>query len=128
MKKKLLWGIAALALACSSVNAGYLRIDTEEDVERVSNNVRVFWEQHPEELDVFLNKKTDKYKESLSSIIQSREDLIVNIKRYPKATLEDIEVSLLFFNNKQDEPNEADMTTKNGLILIRNIARFLGKK
>lgn len=42
MKKKLLMGVAALALACSSVQAGFFKIEGEEDITRVVFQVNSF--------------------------------------------------------------------------------------
>ena len=130
MKKKLLLvGVAALTLACASVQAGYLRIDNDDDIERVSNNISHFWSQHQSELDVFLNKKKDKFSESLESINNSDSDLIVDIKRSPKIALEEMDFAISYLKQDRDFGKkyapELIESTRKGIVLLRNLLKAM---
>jgi hypothetical protein len=118
MKKKLLLGIAALSLTCFCVQAGYLRIDGEEDVERVSNNVQSFLYRHHDDLKEFLSKQS---KESLTNILHSDDEVVNDIKQNRRnylMAIEDIGQSIEWL--KENGPKKF-MGTIKGLMIINKI-------
>lgn len=54
MKKKLLLGVAALSLSCASVQASHLKIDDQEEAEKVTQSIQSFWDYHDEIRDKIL--------------------------------------------------------------------------
>lgn len=128
MVRKTLVGVVCSLVILSQVQASYLRIEEEGDVERVSNNVTYFWTSHTKELKVLLNK--DLYKESLDETLQvlkySPTELAKEIRENPKEAINTINHSVKFLK-KLDLKTDIEIDRKiiktcgNGLLLLRNV-------
>ena len=109
MKKKLLLGIAALALACSSVQASYLKIEDEEDVSKTSKAIASFWDHHSQERNKVLTATLDAL--DIEHLKKSDHYLATHIRMVGKSqTLKDIKTSLSNQIVQKDEELSAELS------------------
>ena len=125
MKNILVIMALSILLNGTVVQAAYFRIEEKEDLERVSNNVRLFSERYSPEIQVFIDKKENEYKTSLTKIFRDNKPMINYIKKYPKAVIEDIDVSLNFLstNSVPSEPWLQD-----NLNFLKGLAEIVSRK
>ncbi len=125
MKNILVIMALSILLNGTVVQAAYFRIEEKEDLERVSNNVRLFSERYSPEIQVFIDKKENEYKTSLTKIFRDNKPMINYIKKYPKAVIEDIDVSLNFLstNSVPSEPWLQD-----NLNFLKRLAEIVSRK
>ena len=109
----------SILLSGTVVQAAYFRIEGQEDLERVSNNVRLFSERYAPEIQVFIDKKESEYKTSLIKIFKDNKPMVTYIKKYPQMVMDDIDTSLNFLT----DPN-IESWLVNGLKFIKNLAKL----
>lgn len=119
MKNILVIMALSILLSGTVVQAAYFRIEGQEDLERVSNNVRLFSERYAPEIQVFIDKKESEYKTSLIKIFKDNKPMVTYIKKYPQMVMDDIDTSLNFLT----DPN-IESWLVNGLKFIKNLAKL----
>ena len=128
MKKMFFCYAISLLVWSSSLNAGYLQLEDERDVRRVSNNVINFYDTHYQDLIELKKENFSKESLRLQNILNNPSELVMDFINHKKAFLKEFsQVKIYVKNNKElikEKIGKDDYEMFiNGLFYIHHILR-----
>lgn len=122
--RSLIFSFLASFLMVCNVDAGYLRLENEDDLDRVSGNV-LYFIIHEKEVLNSLNEEKDFEPEKCIKIIKGSSDLMYHFRKNPKDFLKDLSGLINYtINNKtilQSNVSFPYDEFTNGLWYLKNI-------